>query len=123
VFGSVRNQSGSRGLLGFWPINSNYQGTIEYLNSQPEMIPVTKSNISKIGLKLTIGNKQSFSVRGTTTSYLPLNGEPFQVGIRFWKEVSDNNKMKDSLGNVTTSVKDMGTSLYDPRKKRNILRR
>lgn len=117
VFGSVRNQSGSRGLLGFWPVNTNYQGTIEYLNPNPEMIPITNTTITKIGLSLAIGNISQYSVGGNSTNYLPLNGEPFQVGLRFWKEVADNFLKTDSLGNVTTQVRDKSGSVFNPNKK------
>jgi hypothetical protein len=116
LFGSVRNQSGTRGLLGFWPVNCNYQGTIEYLNPNPEMIPITKTNISKIQLSLTVGNQAAYSINGVSTSHLQLNGEPFQVGLRFWKEVSDNKHEKDAMGNVTTSVREISGSVYAPKK-------
>lgn len=117
VYGSVRNQDSSRALLGFWPVNSNYQGTIEYLNPNPEMIPITKTNVSQIRLSLTIGNLKTYNVKSVSSNYLPLNGEPFQVGLRFWKEVSDNRREKDAMGNVTTSVRDMNGSVFNPQKK------
>lgn len=122
IFGSVRNQTGNRGLLGFWPINSNYQGTIEYINPNPEMIPMTKTKISRLNLSLTIGNRTSYGTAGspgTNTNYLQLNGEPFQVGLRFWKKVEEGVEVNDQLGNRSYQVHST-PRLYNPKKlKRN----
>jgi len=115
IFGSVRNQAGNRGLLGFWPVNSNYQGTIEFINLNPEMIPMTSTKISRLNLGLTLGNRTTYNAKGTASSYLQLNGEPFQIGLRFWKNVKEGVDSSDSLGNRTLQVQS-NSRLYNPKK-------
>ena len=115
IFGSVRNQAGNRNLLGFWPVNSNYQGTVEYVNMNPEMIPMTAKNLSRLNLSLTIGNRPSYNAKGVQTSYLQLNGEPFQIGLRFWVKVKEGVEVADSLGNRSIQVQS-DPRLYNPKR-------
>ena len=124
VYGSIRNQVSSTPLLGFWPVNSNYQGTIEYTNQESEFFPMSKSNISTIKLWLTIGNRTTYHDGTNTTNYLPLNGEAFQVGLKFYKVVPDEERRLDALGNsVTQSVDHQTGNVYNPQagQKRQML--
>lgn len=118
IFGSVRNQAGNRGLLGFWPVNNNYQGIIEYINPNPEMIPMTSTNVGRLNLSLTIGNRTAYQSTATApaTAYLQLNGEPFQVGLRFWKKTSSGIENNDSLGNHSIGVTSSAGRVFNPRK-------
>lgn len=116
IFGSVRNQAGNRGLLGFWPINCNYQGTIEYLNLNPDMFPMTRTKISRINLSLTLGNRTEYKVNGKTSDHLQLNGEAFQVGLRFWKKINEGTENSDNLGNQSVSVQSSAGQIFNPKR-------
>lgn len=100
VFGTTRNQAGLQSLIGFWPVNSNYQGTISFFKDQPQIIPCTPTTITDVDLQLTIGNRTSYTVEGTTQNYLSLNGEGFQIAIVFWcqtatKQMNSQNSLGD----------------------------
>lgn len=55
------------------------------------MIPVTKTDITTFSMYLSVGNKSIYSLYNAAGSflknvkYLPLNGEGFQVCIRFYQ--------------------------------------
>jgi hypothetical protein len=101
IYGNVRNQSGARSLLGFWPVNANYQGTIDMIRENPPVIKTSPVNISSLNLNLTIGNRISYGA--LNNAYLSLNGEAFQVGIRFWVETDINEFTTDGAGNSVMS--------------------
>lgn len=92
LHGSVRNHASQTQLLGFWPVNENYQGIIEYVRDTPSMMSFgKKDSISVVNFKLLLGNRTSYG-HGTTTlaDHLSLNGESFQIALRFFKEVPDD---------------------------------
>lgn len=116
LFGKVRNQTAAQGLLGFWPVNSNYTGTIETFRENPIMIPVGKSTITKINLKLLLGNRTEYDVSNTgILDHLPLNGESFQVAIRFFRAAAGERTVTDAAGNSTTTSQD-STKSFAPRR-------
>jgi len=120
IYGSVRNQSNFKGLLGFWPVNANYQGTIEYVREDPPIIPMSKTSISKINLSLTLGNRERYSnLNGQVNPYLQLNGEAFQVGLRFWLDNAGSEaEHNDSMGNAVMSAGGgHQSSVYKPKKQ------
>lgn len=120
VYGSVRNQSSNQPLLGFWPVNSNYQGTIEYVRETPPVIPISRTNVSSIRLGLLIGNRTRYGVSGSSTAtqeFLSLNGEGYQIGLRFHCLSTDLNLVNDSVGNsVMSSREDTTSNVYNPKK-------
>ena len=119
VYGSVRNQTGNQGLLGFWPVNSNYQGTVEFVREAPPIIPISRTSISRIKLGLLIGARTSYGIGDTTArqSALGLNGEGYQIGLRFHVISTEQNMTNDALGNSVMHTHEPSTShVYKPRK-------
>lgn len=114
IYGNVRNQTGNKSLIGFFPVNNNYQGTIDMVRENPPVIKTSPVNVSTVELKLTIGNRTSYGASGL--SYLSLNGEYFQVAIRFWVESDVNEYTTDTIGNAEmTSVNTHRSSIFrDP---------
>lgn len=115
IYGSFRNQTSNKNLLGAWDIDQDYHGIIKFNNEDPVRRPMTSSNISRVDLKLTIGNRTTYSVNGKSTPYLQLNGEPFQIGIRFWQHVKEGVEDLDSLGNRTIKVQS-NARMYEPKR-------
>ena len=117
LFGKVRNQTAAQGLVGFWPVNANYTGTIETFRDNPMRIPVGRSTISSINLKLLLGNRTAYDNgdgRGIR-DHLPLNGEAFKVAIRFFRLAASERITTDSAGNSTmTSTDSSKSSVYRP---------
>jgi hypothetical protein len=104
--GSVRNQTGNQSLIAFWPMNAQYQGTIEYYREEPITIPVTKSDILRVQVSLALGNQIKYGNNPTTlTDYLQLNGESFRIVLRFEVYTPDYVRSNDVAGNnvLTTS--------------------
>jgi hypothetical protein len=118
IYGSVRNQTNFKALLGFWPVNANYQGTIEYSRENPVMIPMSKTTLSKISLSLTLGNRTRFSdADNNEADFLELNGEAFQVGLRFYVSDNEAQQTHDSLGNAVTTMTNINRqSVFNPKK-------
>jgi hypothetical protein len=117
LFGKVRNQTAAQGLVGFWPVNANYTGTIESFRENPMRIPIGRTNISTISLKLLLGNRTQYNSGDGTGAkdYLQLNGEAFKVAIRFFRLAAGERVTTDSAGNSTTSTTEMGkSSVYRP---------
>jgi hypothetical protein len=66
--------------------------------SYPQMIPVTRSNITQVSFYLSLGSRTQYSVYANATvdeqessptqsavvNYLPLQGESWQIAIRFY---------------------------------------
>lgn len=96
AYGCVRSHTNKQDLIGFFPVNANYQGMIESLTGYPQMIPITRCNITTLSLYLTIGSRTQYSTydlngnANGTVNYLPLNGEGFQVCIRFYQQDRTN---------------------------------
>lgn len=88
LYGAVNNGQGVNDIIGFWPVNCNYQGLIRYFNHSPVFFPVTKTIIHSISYYLTIGSRNQYveTSGGTTQTHLPLQGETFQIGLRFYRE-------------------------------------
>lgn len=111
IYGKVRNQTGNKSLLGFWPVNSNYQGTIDMVRENPPVIKTSAVNISNLNLSLSIGNRTSYGAN--SSPYLSLNGEAFQIGIRFWVESDLNTYTSDKVGNAQmTSSNQQRSTVY-----------
>jgi len=108
LHGSVRNHASQNQLLGFWPITENYQGIIDLMRETPPMMYFgKKDSVSNVSFELTIGNRRQythFDSNGNASirEHLSLNGEPFQVALRFYKEVSDESKNQTYSGNTNT---------------------
>lgn len=117
VFGQIRNQTSAQGLLGKWDVNCNYTGTIEHKESNPSRLKISRCTISKINLKLLLGNRTAYD-NGSGTGikdYLQLNGESFSVTIRFFRLAATERVTTDALGNSTTTSIDMSkSSVYRP---------
>lgn len=104
TYGAVRSQTNSTDLIGFVPVTANYGGYIETIVSFPQMIPMTKSNITQMSFYLSLGGRTQYSTynnlitAGTyqsepatgTVNYLPLQGENWQIAIRFYQLDSTN---------------------------------
>ncbi len=115
IYGKVRNQTSKDALIGFWPVNSNYQGTIEYSREDPPRITMSRTTVSKIQLKLLLGNRTQYAIGDNQVEYLPLNGEAFQVGLRFFVLESEENQSYDSVGNSVISLQNKNrSSVYQP---------
>jgi hypothetical protein len=108
LHGSVRNHASQSQLLGFWPITENYQGIIDVMRETPPMMYFgQKTSVSNVSFELTIGNRQNYTHfdnagAATVRTHLSLNGEPYQVALRFYKEVSDESKNQTHSGNTST---------------------
>jgi hypothetical protein len=108
LHGSVRNHASQNQLLGFWPITENYQGIIDVMRETPPMMYFgQKTSVSNVSFELTIGNRQTYShidISGSSVirQHLSLNGEPYQIALRFYKEVSDEGKNQTHSGNTST---------------------
>ena len=90
IHGSVRNQFNQQQLLAFWPVNVNFGGIIDVQRENPPMIPVSKQTVSTISFALTIGNRQQYGHDdGTIRDHLSLNGEGFQIALRFWTMLNE----------------------------------
>lgn len=106
LHGSVRNHASQTQLLGFWPVNENYQGIIEYSRDLPAMMAFgKKDSISSLNFKLLLGNRTSYGRDddGTVDDHLSLNGESFQIALRFFKEVPDD-MLSHALGGFSGAV-------------------
>lgn len=112
LFGKVRNQTAAQGILGFWPINANYTGTIETFRDNPLRIPIGRSNITTISLKLLLGNRTRYNNGDGSgeKDHLQLNGEAFKVAIRFFRLAAGERMTTDSAGNSITSTADSSKS-------------
>jgi hypothetical protein len=115
LYGKVRNQKATAPLIGFWPINANYTGTIETFRETPMRIPISSSTISKCTLGLLLGNRIRYNNDGVgDVSYLQLNGEAFQVALRFYRLVPLDRPSIDAAGNSTTTSFSMKGNVYNP---------
>lgn len=112
LFGKVRNQTAAQGILGFWPINANYTGTIESFRDNPMRIPIGRSTITSINLKLLLGNRTVYNNGDGTgnTDYLQLNGEAFKIAIRFFRLAAGERIVTDGAGNSTITSQDSSRS-------------
>lgn len=112
LFGKVRNQTAAQGLLGFWGVNSNYTGTIETFRENPMRIPIGRTNITGVKLKLLLGNRTAYDngAGEGIVDHVQLNGEAFQVAIRFFRLAAGERITTDSAGNSTTSSTDSSRS-------------
>lgn len=117
LFGKVRNQTSNSPLVGFWSVNANYTGTIEANKDNPERIPISKSDVSTVKLKLLLGNRNLYQTPLTSglVDYLPLNGESFQVALRFYRLISSEKVTNDAMGNSSTTLtNNLKSSVYQP---------
>ena len=115
IYGKVRNQTGASSLLGFWPVNSNYQGTIEYLREIPPMITFSKCSVSSLDMKLLLGNRTVYNNGVSNVPYLPLQGEAYQIGIRFYIDENSQIQTMDGLGNAAiVSTHPSRSSVFNP---------
>lgn len=73
--GAVTNDSNTSDIIGDFPVNSNYQGTIVYQAAAPVMYNAQISSLKKVNLYLTLGSG---------SAPLDLRGVPWQVKIRFF---------------------------------------
>lgn len=98
AYGSVRTQNNYNDLIGFIPVLTNYGGYIQFSVQQPQMVPVTKCNLTEASFYLTVGSRSQYSLYASsltaqnvavqaatsTVNYLPLQGENWQLVIRFF---------------------------------------
>lgn len=108
LFGKIRNQTAADGLIGHITIGTNYTGTIEEKEENPMMRDVGRCTISRISLKLKLGNITRYDNgdgKGVR-DYLPLNGESFFVKLRFFRLKTRERVTTDSMGNSATSTQD-----------------
>lgn len=111
AFGTTRTQNLTQPTIGFWPVNSNYQGTITFFKDKPQIVPFTPTTITDVDLKLSIGNRTSYTLNSNTKDYLSLNGEGFQICIIFWKQSdSQNSQYSSNLGDNNLSTSNTTTS-------------
>lgn len=88
--GDVRNYTTSGDLFAMFLINPNYGGIIDKEIAFPVRIPFTARNISKASFYLTIGDRTAYSSPTSTQSniteqsFISLNGEAFNLAIRFY---------------------------------------
>lgn len=85
VNGTVRTHTNASDILQWMIVNNNYQGMIEWTNSDPLRKPMTKMTISRIGFYLTLGNRTRFKAGTQELPYLELQGQPFQIIIRLFQ--------------------------------------
>ncbi len=85
-YGAVRNATAKDDIIQDVVVNNNYQGVIQYSNPYPQRVQFTKTTITSASFYWTLGNRTSFSNSGLTgvTNYLSLQGQTFQVKIRFY---------------------------------------
>lgn len=90
--GNSRTQDGNTDMFLTIPVLSNFSSFINYQNvGQPIMI--SRCSVSRISFYLTLGGRRFYAKNSLdydtpsadleSTTYLPLNGEGFQVCIRF----------------------------------------
>lgn len=86
----ARDVGGKQLLIGIIPVNAPYGGVINYQH-EPQMIPYAIDSLNTLALQVSLGddrpyaftNPQSGTVLGST--FLPLNGQGFQVGLRLYR--------------------------------------
>lgn len=104
IFGKVRTHEAQNSLLDFFSVNTIYGGTIEYNNVNPVRKPFSSTDITQISLRLQLGNRKFYQPStAPATDYLQLNGEPFQVAIRFYRVIPSTQRVLDALGNSSWS--------------------
>jgi len=64
AYGCVRTQNNVSDLIGFVPVTANFGGYIQQNVSFPQMIPLTKTNITNMSFYLTLGSRTSYSNYG-----------------------------------------------------------
>lgn len=111
LFGKVRNQAAIKPLLGFWSVNANYTGTIETFRESPMRIPFSKMTVGQVDLKLLLGNRTTYNSAAGETDYLQLEGESYQVALRFFRQIPSENTVLDAAGNSTTQMKTGGRGM------------
>lgn len=86
TYGTVRTHTNSSDILQFMQVNNNYQGMIEWINPNPtEMKPMTKNTITTASFYFTLGFRLRFQAGATERQYLELQGQPFQLALRFYQ--------------------------------------
>lgn len=85
VYGTVRTHTNASDILQFMTVNNNYQGMIEWMNPDTKMKPMTKTTISRMSFYLTLGFRSKFKAGSDETNYLQLQGQPFQLVLRFFR--------------------------------------
>lgn len=87
----TRSQTDKDNIIGKAPVNTNFLGYIFYqFGNEVTKIPPTKIDFIKVYLQLS--GRTSYAALSKTptnndfvnTTYLPLNGQGFQIAIRFW---------------------------------------
>ena len=87
MVGMVREENESSDVIFSFPITNNF-GTYLYGAGSMAIIPIARQNIYKINLYWTQGSRTSYvNFRDNSVSnFLPLNGDGFQVCIRFFQD-------------------------------------
>jgi hypothetical protein len=67
-------------------VNNNYQGMIEWINPNPvDFKPMTRNTITTASFYFTLGFRTTFQAGSVVRQYLELNGQPFQLALRFYQ--------------------------------------
>lgn len=100
--GAITNESNYGDIVGEVRVNTNYQGIITYDNIAPAMYECQTPSIKKLQLYLTLGSR---------TTSLDLQGQKFQVKIRFFcrKRAQDKYGV-DANGNGNVASVGTGAS-------------
>ena len=124
LHGSVRNQISQQQLLAFWPVNVNYGGIIDVQRENPPMIPVSKQSISTISFSLAIGNRQQYGHSDNIArDHLSLNGEGFQVALRFWTMINEEQTRHNANGDSVVEMLPMQSHQnFHPLKPRQMVK-
>lgn len=87
----INGEPSSDVILSF-PITGKVGDYVTF-QANPAMIPLSRPPMSAISFYLTQGDRKEYKTTGMTSSvnYLPLNGDGFQVCVRFYK---DNGVLK-----------------------------
>ena len=121
MYGGVDNGTEEHDIIGFWPVNCNYQGMIQFFHTSPEMHTVTRTQIDQLDFYLTLGTRRRYQ---QGQSHLSLQGESFQIGIRFFlfdKLIQQPNL--DDHGTRTNSADQPEPKLLQSRKLRRLPQR
>jgi len=107
--GACRTERTTASILTAIRVNNNYTGMISYVNSYPQPLFFSKSDLTKVQLSLQLGARTSYcpgfdssyyssTGQPLTTSYLQLMGQPWQIQLRFY------SKMETSMSTVMNPV-------------------
>ena len=120
VYGTVRTHTNASDILQFMQVNNNYQGMIEWINPNPtETKPMTKNTITSVSFYFTLGFRSRFRAGSTERQYLELQGQPFQLALRFY-QINDAkiDYKSNSLGDRAITAYSQNGVTQQPHQKR-----